>query len=381
MTKLSNYIKYTDFDPERLSIGKWVDKETKDDKGIPVKYKEVELNYTYTVRARDGSTTTVTAKLCVVGPEADASYGIRQKPQTKAYKQFDLPTTYDMKKEEHARFADRTNGFIEKLRQRAVELLLPHAAKLGVEADNVEDERRGLLQKIKSPLYWPKDEVTKKLIPNSNPTLYGKLRHFEGVDKTTGKPYLNKTPFFALSSRPMTGVPPTPMDWRLLMNKCVTHRSAYVFDTVYVGASVSLQYHIEEVTVTDISDAVVTQLMSNDDIATEEKVSKLEARLAEMQAKLAASGVTEEPGGSPTSEDLSRVTMPPSESDGIEIVSGEPPMMSHVSAGAGVYPGLPSGGLAATLGGGPVNGLAAALASGPTLQRMGTPSNGLAGMR
>lgn len=111
---------------------------------------------------------------------------------------------------------------VDEVHVKACQLL--GACKGKVKMHDFDAARPGSI--FKSPIYWPRDEVTGEKVNGKNPSMWVKLRSYK----------TNKTLFTDLNGH--------IVDWKLLTDVDITFVPLLHFEKIYVGAKVSIQVYL-----------------------------------------------------------------------------------------------------------------------------------------
>lgn len=257
------FVTFDQFDATQLAGKAPEGKQFTNGKGETIKFAYQGLRYNY------GTTTDpVVTDLFLEGPEVKA-FGIKTDSEEKTKND---GTTYTKTTHSQMIKFDLSNAehklFIQKFNEMHAAASFALGSTPWAKMNEFDPKRPGGM--FKNPIYWPRDAVTKEILPGEDPSLWVKVRG--GYIKTL-----------------YTDLNGDPIDWALLRNVEIQYVPLFHVEKTYIGAKASLQIFLASAIVTKLTEVGTTsrQLSTLDRLKAKygsgDAQDQLESQLAQMR--------------------------------------------------------------------------------------------------
>jgi hypothetical protein len=322
MSSTAPFIPFTQFDAARLiktsPDGKKkteTDEKTGQVKEIP--YFDIPAMYSYDAKDDKGNVVTVVSAFRVEGPKLKSTGGIILQEKfgresASIFCTFDLTST-DARRLVECRdscnppfnFADPNEykrlGFFEQLYLATLSRVYEERGQFGGNMATLRS-LEAMEGAVKSPIYWPRDKKTSKLIVGKNPTKYFPLTCYG----KKGTPFRKETVFTVPIIDPVT-TKAKVLPWEMLTNVNMEFIPMFLIKKTYVGGgSASIQLEIESAIVTSIEmcESGGAQAQHAKDLANDEGLSKgLADQIAMLTRQMGAFNTVKTPVALPIGTD------------------------------------------------------------------------------
>lgn len=275
---MSLKVSYKDFKIENMIFGKEEESTTTDNAGNKIKYYRIPIQYNYDIVGDNGQIFKSRGELCIEGPEE-----ISRGPQTSEFKNkntgvvektvHSILTQYDLSKQDHYDFVNRTDGTIHKLYMKCVNYVFQNKGAVGITSRS-ED---GMMDLFYYPIKWKIDDKTNEPVPGVNPAGIWKLFRYGKAN------YTKETAFYMVGAG-------TKIPWEMISHNKIKHKPLFrVSNITIAGSRPTLKIDVLSSVVLDILPGEgpnKQQDVINSVSADSEIVAKLKETLRQKEAEL-----------------------------------------------------------------------------------------------
>jgi hypothetical protein len=275
---MSLKVSYKDFKIENIIFGKEEESNTTDNAGNKIKYYRIPIQYNYDIVGDNGQIFKSRGELCIEGPEE-----ISRGPQTSEFKNkntgvvektvHSILTQYDLSKQEHNEFVNRTDGTIHKLYMKCVSYVFQNKGNVGITSRS-ED---GMMDLFYYPIKWKIDDKTNEPVPGVNPAGIWKLFRYGKAN------YTKETAFYMVGAG-------TKIPWEMISHNKIKHKPLFRISNITIaGSRPTLKIDVLSSVVLDILPGEgpnKQQDVINSVSADSEIVAKLKETLRQKEAEL-----------------------------------------------------------------------------------------------